>query len=133
MGTQRYQDLSIFLIVGGDDAPFDGGNDMGNVEAESSHMAYGTERFPFIKSAVSFGRVLYDHQIVFPGDLQDRIHVRWLPHEVHGHNSPGLFRDGRFNLVYVDVQRFTRDIYKDGAETCLQYLRFQSPQRKGLE
>lgn len=57
--------------------------------------------------------VLDDHELVFPGDRHDGVHVGRLAGEVHRDDGPRARRDHRFDSPRVEVEGVEVDVGED--------------------
>src|SRR5436305_914794 len=53
-------------------------------------------------------------------DLLDARHLRGVAVKVHRHDSPGARRDGRFDLVYIDIEADRVDVHEYRLSACVQ-------------
>src|SRR4030042_1824609 len=81
------QDLGKIRPVSDNHTAFDGCYVMGQIGAIGSHVSNGSYVFPSIYCPVGFSRISNNIEIAFLSCLNNRIHIRWFPHEVDRHDG----------------------------------------------
>ena len=133
VGAERTEDFAVLLVVGGDDAPLAGGDDVGHVGAEGGQVGQGAGRLTLVERAVGLGGVLHHEESVLFGDGVDGVHFGRFAHEVHRHDGPGTRRDGGLDLLRVDVEGLPLDVYEDRGEAGVEHGVAGGHERQGRD
>src|SRR5580704_4720810 len=101
-------------IAGDNHSTFTGGDLLVGVESKNSGISQSADFAALKLSSNCFARVFNEQQTMTPRNGEKRIHVRWIPEGVNGHDGSSLVRDRRFSPLWIQVESDRININKDG-------------------
>ncbi len=98
-------DVLLGLGIGAHDrAALEGGEHLGGMEAQDGEVAMLEQAFTLVLDAKGMRRVINDLQVVVVGNGLNSLNVAGVAVHMDRQNGSGLWSDGGFDLVWVDVQ-----------------------------
>ena len=110
--------VGVFFVGDEDGSAFAHAVVLGLVEAVATEVAEGTERAALVGGHHSLRGIFDDEQVVAVGDFVDGVHLAGDTRIMHGHDGLGLFGDGAFDQLLVEVHGVGADVHEHALGTA---------------
>src|SRR5580692_2186901 len=100
-------------IAGDNHSTFTGGDLLVGVESKNSGISQSANFAALKLSSNCFTRVFNEQQTMTPRNAEKRIHIRWIPEGVNGHDCSSFVRDRRFSPIRIHVEGDWINVNKD--------------------